>query len=255
MMDYVGQFMWYDLMTDDPASAMAFYGRVAGWGTQLWAGGAQPYTMWTVRGEPLGGVMGLPEEARRAGTKAYWLAYIGTDDAARTLSRAQELQAQVLVPVTEIPGVGRFAVIADPQGAVVAIFTPNGPPMAPPEPGPGRIAWHELIANDREAAFSFYSALFGWEKTGTTDMGEYGLYQMFGKGGRSVGGMWNRPAGAPGRPLWLYYITVPEIRSALDLVTSNGGQILSGPMALPGGGHVAQCRDPQGAMFALHTTA
>ena len=56
----LGRFSWYDLMTSDPDAAKAFYTEIAGWGTDVWEGGEQPYMMFTNNQKPLGGVMSLP---------------------------------------------------------------------------------------------------------------------------------------------------------------------------------------------------
>ena len=144
--------------------------------------------------------------------------------------------------------------IADPQGAALALFrgTPGGPDQPPSGPGapPGRIGWHELLATDWEAAFPFYAALFGWRKAEAVDIGPMGTYQLFSAGGAPVGGMFTRPPTVP-VPFWLYYITVGGIGAAAGRVTEAGGQILMGPMEVPGGGWILQGLDPQGAVFAL----
>ena len=127
-----GRFTWYDLMTTDPAAAQSFYTGLIGWGTQQWEGGSMPYTMWTNRDTPMGGLMELPEEARKQGAPPHWLAYVATPDLDATVSRAQELGAKVYVPRTEIPDSGAFAVLADPQGAVFAVYS------SPQAPGPER---------------------------------------------------------------------------------------------------------------------
>ena len=125
--------------------------------------------------------------------------------------------------------------------------------MPPPEVG--GFSWHELVTTDHEAAFAFYSEVFGWEKTEAMDMGEMGIYQMYGPptgDAFSYGGMYNKPAEMPAPPHWLYYIMVPDIHAATAKVAELGGQILNGPMEVPDGDMIAQCLDPQGAVFALH---
>jgi predicted enzyme related to lactoylglutathione lyase len=242
-----GRFVWFDLMTSDPKAAPAFYSAVAGWGTQVWDGPMQ-YTMWTNGEKPLGGVT----EVSEAGTPPHWLGYISTPSLENTLKEAESLGARVFVPPTDIPNVGRFAILADPQGAVFAIYTsdadagPEGPAT------PGEFSWHELATHDSPAAFRFYEKLFGWEKTTTADMGELGMYYMYGRNGIELGGMFNKPATMPGPPAWLYYILVEDIQRAIDAVKANGGQVLIGPHEVPGGDLIAQCLDPQGAAFALH---
>ena len=146
--------------------------------------------------------------------------------------------------------------VQDPQGAVLALYTPAGEaPGHDGETGIGEFSWHELATTDHAAAFDFYSALFEWTVVEAMDMGPGGMYQMYGRlSGQSLGGMFNKPAGTPGPPaFWLYYVTVPDVNAAVERVTQLGGQMLNGPMEVPGGDITAQCMDPQGAAFALHT--
>ncbi len=247
-----GRFLWFDLMTTDPAAAEKFYGAVIGWGTQPWEG-PQPYTMWALGDTPLGGLMELPEEARQAGAPSHWLAYVGSDDIDATVAQIEAGGGCVLVPVTDIPGTGKFAVVQDPQGAVSAVYTSETDPPPQKEPGPGEFSWHELATTDYEAAFKFYAGLYGWKKTEAMDMGDAGIYQMYGQGERTYGGMFNKPAEMPGPPAWLHYITVDSVEEAADRVTANGGTILNGPMEVPGGDKIVQCMDPQGAAFAMYS--
>jgi predicted enzyme related to lactoylglutathione lyase len=249
-----GRFVWYDLMTTDPKSATSFYTQLIGWGTAPWEGGPEPYTMWTNRENPIGGVMDLPEDAKAAGAPPHWIAYVGVADTEATAAQAKELGGQVLHGPQKIPTVGSFAILADPQGAVFAVFTPEGESPAPEgPPQPGEFSWHELATTNHEAAFDFYAKLFGWEKTETSDMGEMGVYQMYGVGGTPLGGMFNKTAEMPGPPSWLFYTSVDDVHTAADKVKELGGQVLIGPMEVPGGDWIAQCMDPQGAAFAIHS--
>src|SRR5215210_3691696 len=139
-----GRFVWYDLMTPDPQKVESFYKAVTGWGTQVWDGTA-PYTMWTAGGTPLGGVMAAPS----GGAPPAWLAYIAVPDVDASVAQAQSLGARVLAPATNIPDVGRYAVLADPHGATFAVFTSSS--QTPGREGPpalGEFSWHELMTND-----------------------------------------------------------------------------------------------------------
>ena len=154
-----------------------------------------------------------------------------------------------------VPDVGRMAVLRDPQGAVFAVFTAEAD--SPGREGPpqvGEFSWHELATSDYEAGFDFYSALFGWQKTTAMDMGEMGVYQMYGSGEHELGGMYNLLPEIPAPPHWLLYAKVPDVEAAAETVKSLGGQVLNGPMDVPGGDRVVQCMDPQGAAFALHSS-
>ncbi len=251
-MSQAGDFVWYDLMTTDPDGAQDFYGKVVGWGTTEWDGAA-PYTLWTSGEQPIGGVMELPDEAKSAGAPPHWLAYIQTPDVSGACERILSLGGQVLKEPQEIPNTGSFAVVADPQGAVFAIFTPaDAQSQQDVTPKPGRFSWHELATDNPDGAWDFYSKAFGWKKTDAMDMGDMGIYQMYGNGNHPLGGMFKRPPDMP-VSAWVYYAMVPDIDAAVDQVTANGGQVLNGPMEVPGGDQVAQCMDPQGCMFALHS--
>jgi uncharacterized protein len=249
-----GRFVWFDLMTPDPEAAKAFYTAVAGWGTQVWP--EMSYTMWTAGEAPIGGIMKLPDDAVAGGAKPHWLGYVAVPNVDTTTARAQELGAKVMVPPTDIPTVGRYSVLADPQGAVVAAYTPEGSGMEPPSGmlPVGSFTWHELATTDPEAAWSFYSDLFGWEKTSAMDMGPMGVYQMFGPGGsgKTFGGLFNKPPHMQGPPAWLHYARVRDVNAAVEAAGKNGGQVINGPMEVPGGDMIAQLVDPQGGMFAVH---
>jgi uncharacterized protein len=250
MSDSQGQFVWYELMTSDVNGAIAFYKDVIGWGTQVFEESEHPYVMWTAGTTPLGGVMALPEEAKKAGP--HWLAYVAVDDVDALTKKAVSLGAKTCSPPMDIPTVGRFSVIADPQGAVIALFKGSDPEMSrPTEAANGHFSWHELMAGELEAAFRFYSQLFGWQKTDAVTS-PMGLYQMYGKGGRTFGGMMTRPKDYPAPPHWLYYVKVDDLDAALARVKKDDGQVMHGPMEVPGGDRVAQCMDPQRAAFALH---
>jgi uncharacterized protein len=250
--DVRGRFLWYDLMTTDPKGGQEFYGKVAGWGLQPFPDPTMPYTMFTRSGVPIGGCMQLPEEAVKMGAPPHWIAYIGTPDVDKTVAQALSMGARTYVAPKDIPQVGRFAVLADPQGATIAFFSSSN--EQPPDHAPelGDISWHELVADDAAAAAEFYGALAGWEKAGEHDMGPMGVYRMFGRQGHQLGGMFNKPADMPAPPHWLLYIRVADINKGVEDVKTNGGQVLHGPAEVPGGDWIAQCMDPQGAAFALH---
>lgn len=249
-----GRFVWYDLMTPDAAMARDFYPAVTGWSVAPWSEGPEgsdEYWMWSVGDQPIGGLVELPSEME---VPPNWLAYLSVDDVDRKVARAEELGATLAHGPEEIPAVGRFAVIQDPQGAAVALFESEreSRPMGPPEPG--RMWWHELGTTDHQAAWDFYAALFGWERSSSFDMGDGAMYEMFSIDGREVGAMYDKTAEMPGPPGWLYYVHVPDLDASLEAVGSAGGKVLAGPMEVPGGDRIAVCTDPAGAVFALHSS-
>jgi predicted enzyme related to lactoylglutathione lyase len=246
--EVLGRFVWHELMTPDTAGATAFYSKVVPWRT---APSSVPgYTIWMSGQTQVGGLMAQPGNASDA--PPHWLVYIGTPNVDATCSKAQGLGARVCKPAQDIPNVGRFAVLADPQGAVFAVFTPGaGSPPQAPKPPEGGFSWHELATSDREAALRFYVELFGWQLGATHDMGGMGVYQLIQHGGQQVGGIYTTH-GAGSAPAWLSYVQVTDCSRAAAAAKSAGGRVLNGPMEVPGGSWIAVLMDPQGGAFAVH---
>jgi len=252
-----GRPCWYDLMTSDTAGAKAFYGEVFNWTTN-YVEPPMDYTMWAIPGQemPFGGLETLPAEAKAMGAPNHWLAYFNVDDVDTTAALAEELGGRVLMSAKDIPDAGRFAVIADPQGAAFALFTSTRDAPEDEQKSAGSFCWHELNSTDGVAAQKFYVDLFGWAETASFDMGpELGVYWMFGLRGATYGGMSGaaKVTGAP--PHWLLYVQVADVDEAAARVKAQGGAVLNGPMDVPGGGRVAQCYDPQGAAFGVSQPA
>jgi predicted enzyme related to lactoylglutathione lyase len=251
MADLNGRFVWYELMTTDLAAARGFYSRVVGWNAIDSKMSGMDYWMFTAGEKPVTGLMTLPEDARKMGAPPNWIGYVGVADVDATAAKVTANGGTVHVPPTDIPNVGRFSVIADPQGATLGLFKSTNPEDQPAEPTEqGRVGWHELYATDHASAFDFYARLFGWQKKEAMDMGEMGLYQTFGTADTTVGGMMNKPPMVPVAN-WHYYFNVGNIDEAVERVKSAGGQIMMGPQEVPGGGFILMGADPQGAAFAL----
>jgi uncharacterized protein len=247
-----GTFVWYDVMTSDSKAAQSFYQGVIGWDAKDSGMADRSYTILSVGPTMVGGLMPIPEEARAMGAGPTWMGYIGVDDVDAYAARVKTAGGAVHRGCQDIPGIGRFAVVADPHGAAFILFkgTSDQAPT-PAAPGaPGHIGWHELHAGDRESAFAFYSGLFGWTKAEAVDMGPVGIYQTFATGGAPVGGMMTKTP-ATLAPFWLYYFNVDAVDAAAERVNQGGGQVINGPHQVPGGSWIVQCIDPQGAMFAM----
>ena len=241
-----GRFLWHELMTSNPKAASAFYKKVVGWKTEGWP--ADPsYNMFVAPSGPVAGYMLLPEEAKAMGAPPNWLTYIGVPDVDETASHAEELGGEILKQPEDIPDVGRFAVLRDPQEAVFAIFRPSmeGEPKDTPEMR--EFSWHELATTDPAGALEFYRTLFAWEKTEAMEMGpELGTYQMFGIGGITMGGIYRKMSNMQAPSHWLPYAMVSDSKKAAGTVKNLGGQVLNGPMEVPGGDWIVVCMDPQG---------
>jgi len=251
-----GRFAWHELMTTDTAAAKAFYGNVVGWGvapTNM--PGGVDYTMFTAGEIPVGGLMPMMPAATAMGAPPAWLAYIEVPDVDATIAQTQQLGGKVLVPAQTVDGVGRFAVLQDPQGAAFGVLASANPLGDEQDPAPREFSWHELGTSDLAGAISFYEQVFGWKKQSEYDMGSMGIYHMFGRDRFTYGGMMNKPAETP-VSYWLHYAQVTDTADAAAERAKNAGATIKvGPMEVPGGDRVALMTDPQGAWFAVHSKA
>jgi uncharacterized protein len=251
VVNFQGRFVWYELMSTDMHAAAAFYTNVVGWSTRDASMPGMAYTLFTAQETSVGGLMLLPDDAKKIGARPHWIGYVGVSDVDATADRITQLGGTVQVPPTDIPGISRFSIIADPQLATLALINWLRPrqelPAAPN--APGRVGWHELLTADCDKAWAFYREVFGWQK-GIANVGALGTYQLFSIGGHTAGGIVTKPATVPAAT-WLYYFNVGDIDAAANRVTSGGGTVLNGPIEVPDGSWILQCADPQGAIFAL----
>jgi predicted enzyme related to lactoylglutathione lyase len=180
-----------------------------------------------------------------------WLGYVRVENVDQCVSQIVAAGGATRMPATEIQGVGRIAMVSDPQGAVFYVMSPIGEGVSAAfAPGrPGHAGWHELHTSDWQAASAFYGALMGWGQSAKIDMGPFGTYLLFNAGGDAIGGMMNSP-NYP-RAMWLYYFNVDDINAAKIRVLTSGGMVLNGPQEVPSGQWIIQAQDPQGALFAL----
>jgi len=250
MVGHHGRFAWYELMTTDIAAARAFYTEVVGWDAQDASTPDLAYSLFTAGSDQICGLMELPEDARKMGATPRWMAYVGVDSVDATAKRIKRLGGAVYVPATDT-NIGRIAVVADPQAAILALVEglKPGQQQSTGQGGSGHVGWHELLAADRHEAFTFYHELFGWQRA-EADAGPSDKYQLFVAGGQTIGGIRTKPAVEP-IPFWLSYFDTDDIDAAGKRVEAGGGEIFEGPFELPDGSWIVRCTDPQGATFAL----
>ena len=248
MVNQLGHFAWYELLTTDVAAAGAFYGKVIGWSGKDTSTPELAYTVLTAGDVPVGGLMDIPEEGRRLGATPRWVGYVAVDDIGATATKIRRLGGAVLLPPTD-SNIGRVSVVADPQKATFALVT--GLTYGQRLPGGldelGRVGWHELLAEDRNKVFDFYGELFGWQRA-SSETDPANPYQLFSVAGQTIG---DAKLPSVSQPCWLYYVNVDDIGTAAERVNNGGGRILQGPIELQDGCWIARCADPQGALFAL----
>jgi uncharacterized protein len=240
-------------MGNDLKAAVDFYTGVVGWSAKdAGMGFAFAYEILSTGSTMVAGMMDVPAEAKAMGAKPSWMGYIWVEDVDKAAPKLTAAGGKIFKAPADIPGVGRFAVVADPDGAAFMLFRDAGgnPPPPPPPGTPGLIGWRELHAGDGARALAFYSGQFGWKKDRDFDMGPMGVYHIFDTVDGEQGGMFTKPPHTPA-PFWLYYFNVDAIDAAAERVKAKGGRIINGPMETPNGRWILQGLDPQDAMFAL----
>ncbi len=252
-----GDFIWYELITSDQAGAKEFYDAVVGWTIGEPAPEFNGYRMiGRSDGGQAGGVLPLTDDMREHGANPIWLAYISVEDVDATVRSIEEAGGKALMPPTDLPNVGRIAMVADPQGAPFYVMKPI-PPADKPDArsdvfstdAEQRCGWNELSTSDPAAARKFYTGQFGWGADEFMDMGEMGEYRFLEQDGTRIGALCGTMPGHQSK--WRYYFRVPSVAAAKSAVEAGGGTIAMGPHQVPTGDWILIGFDPQGAEFAL----
>jgi predicted enzyme related to lactoylglutathione lyase len=246
-----GTFSWVDLSTTDLEGATSFYEGLFGWQhNDAPVGEEQVYRMFHLDGKDVAAASVQREEERSQGIPPHWNCYVTVTSADESAAKAAELGGTVFLEPFDVMDVGRMAVIADPTGAVLAVWEPRRHIGARIVNEPGALCWNELATNDVAAAKKFYEGLFGWS---TEDMGD-GAYTMVRVGDRTNGGirpMGEMESGMP--PNWLAYFAVPDSDESAAKAGELGGNAIVPPMDVPVGesSRIAVIADPQRAVFGI----
>ena len=252
-----GDFIWYELMTPDPAGAKTFYDAVVGWNIEAQSSFPNGYRMiGRSDGKFAGGVLPLDEEMKQHGARPTWLGYVSVADVDQTVSSIEQAGGKTLMPAFDIPNIGRVAMITDPQGAPFYVMKPIPPADDPtgksdvfsPD-AQQRVGWNELSTTDPTSARRFYGEQLGWKSDEFMPMGEMGEYRFFDHRGTRIGALCGVMPGQ--QPKWRFYFRVPSINAAKQAVEDKGGGINMGPHQVPTGDWIIVGTDPQGAEFAL----
>jgi predicted enzyme related to lactoylglutathione lyase len=248
-----GSFIWYELLTADPAGAKAFYDAVVGWNIDAEAApGGMDYRMIVAPDGHAGGMMGLTADMLANGAKPIWLGYFGVDDVDASVAAIVADGGEVRLPPFDIPNVGRIAMVTDPQGMPFYVMRGASDQSSNVYQrwGMAHVSWNELNTSDDAAALAFYEKHFGIRKIGAMPMGEMGDYTFIANaesGDEAIGAVMRSQS----RPAWGFYFRVPEIDAAKARIEAGGGKVHSGPTEVPGGEWVLQAEDPEGVTFGL----
>ena len=236
---------WVDLNTSDIDKARDFYGKLFGWKIDVGPPEAGGYSIASLRDKPVAGLSPQQQPG-----PCFWTTYVNVDDADLVVKNAKESGATIFMEPFDVMDVGRMALFADPQGAVIAVWQPRAHKGAGIVNEPNTYSWSELLTTDVEASKRFYNDVFGWDaKTSGEGAGAYTEWKV---GDRSVGGMMQKPAEMPAEvPChWAVYFTVTDAAATVAQIEKLGGSVVMPPRDIEPG-IFAVVADPQGAVFQV----
>jgi uncharacterized protein len=264
-----GDFIWYELMTTDADAAGDFYGKVIGWTSTNANMPDMDYRFFSSSDgsdpkDGVGGYMAVTPEMAEHGARPAWVGYIGVDDVDVSVAKLTAAGGAVLMPAMDLAGVGRMAMVADPQGAPFYVMKgasdETSYSFAALEPKVGHCAWNELWTSDPAAAKHFYASQFGWSQDGHIDLPAMsedeaaapGKYEMLWASDKRfmLGAVMPKMPDMP-VSIWNFYFRVPDIDAAVAVISTNGGTVFSEPMEIPGGDFSVNATDPHGTAFGL----
>ena len=243
-----GTMSWADLATSDPRDAKRFYGGVFGWEfDDMPAGDGMTYTMCKLGRDDVAALAEQQSQEREMGNPPHWNNYVTVEDVDASAGRATDLGGTVVLEPFDVLSAGRMAVIQDPTGAMLALWTPRDHIGATRVNEPGCLTWNDCMTSDPTRAREFYEGLFGWryEAMGAGD----GDYWICFNGERSNGRLLATPnEGMPS--FWYPYFAVKSVDDTKAKIEAAGGNPMVGPQEVPQGRFVVAA-DPQGAVFAI----
>jgi predicted enzyme related to lactoylglutathione lyase len=240
----VGTFVWHECLSTDVEAAKAFYTRLFGWELEIYKPGEMDYAMINVGGQSHGGFWQAPD-----GVPSHWLGHVRVENVDAAVARATGLGGTVLVGPSDIPEIGRFCVVADPEGAAVSLYQPD---TLGPQPQ-GVFAWDELLTTDVEGAKRFYHEVLGWDSGELA--GLTGTYTLLLKGEVQVAGAMPKPETMQAPPAWLVYVATPDVDATAKRAVELGGTVAMESTDIPDAGRIAVLVDPAGAAFGLFQMA
>ena len=245
-------------MTTDADGAKAFYDAVVGWNIESRSNFPNGYRMvGRSDGKSAGGVLPLTDEMRQHGARPTWLGYLHVDDVDASVASIEQAGGKTFMAPFDIPNVGRVAMVADPQGAPFYIMKPIPPANEPNAKSdvfsadqPQHVRWNELSTHRSRRGHRLLRRPVRLGPGGRHGYGRDGQVSLH-PARRHDHRRGHAQAAPTVRLLWTYYIGVDDIDRAAEAIKAGSGQILNGPMEIPGGEFALNAIDPQGAPFGL----
>lgn len=241
-----GVFVWRDLMTPDLEASRHFYAELLNWAIKKTdAPPGIEYSQIYVGERPIGGMMQMGP----VGSPARWQRYVSVPDVDAALATAQGLGATVERGAETVPGVGRMAVLRDPQGASINLLRSERGDPALGRPLQGEFCWERLVTPDAQASKAFYTTVIGWKATDV----QGAPTSMFVQGEAPAASTAPAPAGS--HAVWLSYVMVQSLDASREHAMRLGATVLNERIEIPNVGAITVLRDPLGAQFCLFQAA
>jgi predicted enzyme related to lactoylglutathione lyase len=240
----VGKFVWFDLLTEDPGAARAFYQGLFDWTVDNSDG---PAGYFTIRhdGVAIGGIAKIENEIDAS--EAIWLGSLSVEDVDAAAKTTAARGGEVIDPPTDVGGRGRMAIIRDPSGAELGVLRSATGDPAESKPTAGRWLWTELVTDDSKTAEAFYAELVGY-RVQTVETGDDLIYRVVGRDGRARAGIveveWKNV-----EPNWLPYVGVADLNTTIRSAYALGGRLLLR------NGDIAILTDPTGGAIGIQQLA
>ena len=238
----VGTFVWHEHVSSDPQRAQQFYADLLGWEYTEFGEG---YTIINADGQGHGGFPPAMD-----GAPSHWLGSVQVEDTDGVVEKVKAGGGNVVMGPMDIPDVGRYAVITDPQGAAFSVIQITGEGGMI---GKGVFVWDELATSDVAAAKTFYADVLGWSSE-DVNMGGF-TYTILKHPNAEQGSAGAMPQGEAPAPMWLSYINAPDIDTTAAKATELGAAVMREPFDIENIGRIAIVVDPTGAAFGLFKSA
>lgn len=240
-----GAIVWRETMTTDLDRTTAFYRELFDWKTKdVDMGPMGIYRLFHLDEKNVAGSMQIGPDMK--GMPSSWVQYISVEDVDAAAARVTANGGAVLFGPNDIPNVGRFVMITDPQGAAVALYKDKQgdmPPVSPPLAH--TFCWESLNTTDKSAAAAFYAAVCGYKLGDFHGNTTFEIDEVNG----GVADLGQTPPGVP--PHWLSHVLVRDLEESRDRAQSLGAELMMGEITIPHTGKMSVIQDPVGAHLSL----
>jgi hypothetical protein len=246
-----GSFCWPELATPDLAKAKAFFSSLFGWEAVDVPTAGGTYTIFKLRGLDVAAARSFSPDECGQKIPAHFMSYVSVTAVDAAAEKSKELGGKVLYGPFDVMGIGRMAVVNDPEGLPFALWEARGHNGIRLAGEPGSLCWTEIVTRDPDGAKAFYGALFGWTfRASGEPMPDYvEIYREE----QPIGGVFpmrgDAWTGVPGH--FMPYFAVADADAALAAAIGLGGTAVVPAKDIPGVGRFSLLRDDQGAHFSV----